>query len=250
MRISTKILISLTFCMIATGLLSAQDAVFFGSNVSSGGAGVATLVRSNGAAAGSGGTSFSIALTSVAAGDLITGCVAWTGTTGQFTNMTDGTTTFSALTPVSDTNGDAAVMGYQLSASKSGSVTYTYNFGSTVTFVLLTVYEFHTTAGVWHTDGANQAGAHGTSAAATGNITTTGSTEAITFCNKLSNTAATASNPRVNGVTPAEASFSPLGTYSHYYTYLPTAPFTGGQGTLTYSTNTDWIANLGAFSAF
>lgn len=218
--------------------------------IASSAAATVTFVKGNGATYGSSTiTTATVTLTGVSAGDLMVGCLEYSSSGDTFTSFGDGTSTFTALSSTTDGVDDFGRAAYLLASVATGGVTYTGSWVSGASNIDLVIYEFHTTAGTWHYDASNQNAGVLTTAVTTGAITTTGSAEAISFCNKLAYDAATASNPLVNGVTPVEPSFSPVNTYDHYYYYLPTGAFVAGQGTLTYSTNTYWVTEIAAFSA-
>jgi hypothetical protein len=135
---------------------------------------------------------------------------------------------------------------YLLSSNGPGK-TYTATDGG-LSNTETACFDFSSTTGTWHLDASNQAGGNGTSVD-TGPITTTGTNEAVIFVGKLSSVAASTSSPLIAGSTPLEPSWSPISTHDHDYYQLLNTTFTNGHGTKTYSTATNWVANIAAFYA-
>jgi hypothetical protein len=229
----------LLLCLTVT---SAQDTQVITTRRRSGGPAVASLVTSNGAAANS------VTLTGVQVGDLVV-CAVQNDSLTTSGTMSDGT---SSLTPLAQFNSGSAPGNqffYILSSVASGSVTYT----PSLTGSIQECFEFHVTGGkTWHFDADNQNGVGGGTSVTTGNITTTGGNnlEAVVFVNKLKNIASSVSNPLIDGITPIEPSWSPIGgANQHEYYLIPTTGSFTGQGTLTYGTSTNWVAGIIAFKA-
>jgi hypothetical protein len=206
------------------------------------GTSVVTLVTSNG------GASNSITLTGVGAGDLVV-CAVQNDTLSGSGTMSDGTSSLTALTQFNSGSAPGNQFFYILSSVASGSVTYT----PSITGSIQECFEFHVTGGkTWHFDADNQNGVGGGTSVTTGNITTTGGNglEAVVFVNKLKNVASSVSNPLIDGITPVEPSWSPIGGANHHEYYLiPSIGTFTGQGTLTYGTSTNWVAGIVAFKA-
>lgn len=206
-----------------------------------------TFVQGNGTSLGGTGLSTcTVTLTGVAATDAIELGTQWTNV-GITATVSDGTSSFTASAEGAVTDGatDYGETFRLLSSVASGSVTYTVTYtpsGST-SYAECAVMEFHRTSGSWSYSSGQSNGAGATSSTAndSGAITTTGPA-AVAFFSKLSTTAATTSNPLINGITPTEPSYSPLSTYDHNYYYLPTSGFTNGHCVSTYSTGTSWVS--------
>jgi len=206
-----------------------------------------THVQGNSNSASGNQASISVLLTGVAAGDLIVVNVHWGGAGFRDTisSVSDGTSTLTALSLYASANPDASSgQTFYLLSANDGNKTYTATFaGGTGSFPIIYVSQFHTVSGTWVYDASNGGVGTSTTAADTGPITTTGSLEAVTFSNKNYAFAANVTNPLVDGVTPTSPPYS---IADNYFYYLPTAPFTG-DGTLTWSAMTDWVALLAAF---
>lgn len=210
-----------------------------------------TYVTSNANTAGGSYASIAVALSGGNAGDLIACAVQWSNGAASVSGISDGTSSLTALSQVSDPNGNLGQNFYLLSAN-GASKTYTATFsGALGGNPEIACFDFHASSGSWHFDAyataANPSG--GSSSVSVGPITTTGSAEALIFSGKLSTTAATTSNPLINGATPSQPSWSPINTYDHYYYSILTTPASSLTASKTYSTNTLWVAQLGAWYA-
>ena len=218
--------------------------VMTGHNRKVWGSPVVTYVTGNGAVANA------VTLTGGSAGGLIVCSAHWSSTNpGSTATMSDGTNSLTLLstTHLNNTLNYFGDVFYTLSAT-SGSKTYTVTATNSPAAIEVACMDFHTSSGSWHLDSSNSASAYSASSDS-GAITTTGSAEVVVLTGKLSDVAATTSNPLINGQTPAEPSWSPVATYDHYYYKLFTAPFTAGHGTRTYSGATNWNAEISAFYA-
>jgi hypothetical protein len=188
------------------------------------------------------GTSITVTLSGVTAGNLICLFVAWNVDTTA--TASDGTDSLIALTKA-NASGRNGQLFYLLSSS-SGNKTYTVSFSESCNWQIVWVMEF--SGGTWTLDGETSGTGTGT-AATSGDISTTGADGIVVYGTKLFDTAATTSAPLINGVTPVEPAWSPIGTYHHQYYRILTAPFTNGSGDLTYSTSTNWVNNIAAFKS-
>ena len=187
-------------------------------------------------------------LTGVTAGDLIVVGLFWglNGNSVVAQSVSDGTNFASQYTAYNNGNGEYGQMYFFLSA-KGGNVTYTGEFNAGVPYPVIAVMQFHDNVPgtTWQADGAsNGNGATNSSSVTTGNITTTETPDVAAFFFKLYDTGQTPSAIEINSVAATNSNVTNL---SAYYT-LPIVPFTG-QGTATYSGNTNWVSLLAAFNA-
>jgi hypothetical protein len=192
-------------------------------------------------------TTLTVSLTGVTAGDLIVIFTGWDTAGTEVNSISDGTSSFSLLNVTNTGSNRSGKIGYLLSAN-SGDKTYTITYSSAASNRIAFVAEFNASSGTWKFDASNQNGGTGT-AATTGTIHTVGTAGVAVFGNKLFETAATASNPLINGAAPTEPAYSPVDTYHHFYYRILTATFSGGGGALTYSTSTYWVSCLATFYA-
>lgn len=197
---------------------------------------VVTLATSNGA------TSSSVTLAGVAAGDLVA-CSYQNDTLSSSQTVSDGTSTLTSLAQFNSGSAAGSQMYYILSSVASGTVTYTNSLAGGI----MSCWDFHVTGGkTWVFDAFSQGGAGGGAIATTGNITTTGTLEAVIMGSKIKNIGATINSATINGVAATVPSWS--GTLGGHYYQIPTSTFTG-QGQVNYSNGTNWVIGIAAFKA-
>ena len=206
-----------------------------------------SYVQGNGATGS--GPGWSVHLDGVVAGDLIVLFVGWGETAGGDITCTasDGT---SPLVGGTRFNVDAAQeygqLFYLLSAN-AGSIDYGASFSGSASSIVLEVAEFSTDSGAWAFGSANGNSGAGTTSVTTGNVTVPSQGGVVAWGNKLYDVAATVSSPLIGGSDATEPPWSPVGTYQHFYYRILTSGMTD-EGTLTYSTGTNWTAAIASFN--
>ena len=138
---------------------------------------MATYVQGNVAGADAGSTSITTTLTGVAAGNLIVVYVGWEGATTTVT-VGDGTSSFTGLDATSGAGGDLWGRWFYLLSSTSGNKTYTVTYGASRAFRRVAVMEFNS-SNAWALDAGPSGGSGASSNPQSGNISTTGTEDAV-----------------------------------------------------------------------
>lgn len=198
----------------------------------------------------SGSSTVAVTVNSVTAGALVVAMVNWgNGTTNTDTTtlsgISDGTSSFTCLATRGNGNYQRNATCYLLSAN-GGNKTYTATFSANLVYPAeLWIFTATTSSGTWSYDASSVNYGNSTTANTTGNITLTGAAEFSVYTSKLYDAAASTSSPTMYGATPTEPTWSPVNTNDHGYD--STAVSTTGQGALTYSAATYWVAAIAAF---
>lgn len=182
----------------------------------------------------------SIALTGVGAGNLIVLWIKWENALGDCT-ATDGTTSLTMGTSVSDAAGTSGQFAYLLSAN-GGNKTYTVTFPVGAGFQRLRIFEYSYTGTV--SFDAQNTGSGVSAAPASGNITTTGTDEVVVGGYSEDNTN-TVSAQKINAVAADRV----IGgaTIAQEWDRILTATFAGGNAQATLSASQGWVCNIIAF---
>src|SRR3990172_8935178 len=177
------------------------------------------------------GTTITVALTGVAAGNLI---ALWVKHEGAATTITasDGTDTFTGATKEDHANGDLSGRFLYLLASSAGNKTYTATFGASVPYSRIHVYEYSYT-GTPSLDVQNTAEGSST-APNSGNFTTTG-TDEVCFGGNGEYISQVATSPLINGLA-ADGSIinSPVNSHTASWRRVFTSTFTGAASITTF----------------
>lgn len=230
-------------------MLSRGGIVGAAGAVAGGGGGSIAFVRQGFIYAGAG-TTAAVALTGVAAGNLLVAVAFWEGATTTVA-ISDGTTTF--------TNGTAGVNTNSVDGSwdirqqpawlpgvaSGGNKTVTLTLGASRNSVALHVFEFSKTAGSWALDGQAAFGQGNGAAMASGALTTGGSpVVAVGWARNWTDQTITA--PLING---AAASGLQADGFTSGGSWYRIGPVSAGTAQATSGSAAEWLAGLIALRA-
>ena len=189
---------------------------------------------------GSGGSLGTTTSGTVQAGDLIVAVASNFGTAG-IPSLSDGTTTFTALTQLTGA-ADELRMFYLLASVATGNPTYTVTFTGTPTSRSLEVYVFRPTAAVTF-DQQNGTVSAGSSTAPSGNVSTTG-TDELSFGTQYNQNQSASSSETINGT--ARTAVIDSGTHATLW-YLANASTYTGQSNANIGSTTTCLGAIATF---
>lgn len=201
------------------------------------------FVQKASAAGDASATSLNVSLTGVAANNLVAVWAKWEGA-DTTCSVSDATDTFTGATKRNHANGDLNGQWFYLLSSSSGNKTYTMTLGASRPFRKIHVWEFsYTGTASFDVESTNESAS--STAITSGNITTTGTDEAVIGAyGEYSATAV--SSHQINGVNADNTQQQSV--YSWTWNRIVTATFTGA-ATASLPTARAWICNVISFKA-
>jgi len=204
-----------------------------------------TFVRNAGAASDATGTTLSIALTGIGAGNLLLCWCKWEGLATSL-SVSDGTSTFTNGTRTDHSNNDLRGAFSWLLSANGGDRTITMTLAAARPYRRFHVWEFSYTGGTLALD-VQQTG-NGTGTTVQSNAVTTTGSDAIAFGSYGDYGPQTTSNEKIAGVVATGVlRDTPAGSYASTWYRTLTATFSNGRATATLGSLDAWLCCIVVF---